>query len=64
MGAALQLSVTMPASGTRRCEAFDVSRGFIQVWLFGCGGLIHAAVGLAGGVGGFLTKRSGFSRNA
>ena len=41
-----------------------------QVWvvnravLFGVGGLIHAAVGLAGGVGGFLTKRSGFSRNA
>jgi len=35
-----------------------------QAMLFGAGGLIHAAVGLAGGVGGFLTKRSGCSRNA
>ena len=32
--------------------------------VFRCGGLIHAAVGLAGGMGGFLTKRSGFCRNA
>ena len=31
MGAALRLPVTMPASGTRRCEAFNVSRSFIQV---------------------------------
>jgi hypothetical protein len=54
----------MPASGMWRCEAFNVIRTFIQVRLFGCGGLIHAAVGLAGGVGGFLTKRSGFHRNA
>ena len=36
----------------------------VQAVLFGVGGLIHAAVGLAGGVGGFLTKRPGFSRNA
>ena len=35
-----------------------------QAAFFGVGGLIHAAVGLAGGTGGFLTKRSGFSRNA
>ena len=35
-----------------------------QAVFFGVGGLIHAAVGFAGGVGGFLTKRSGFSRNA
>ena len=32
----------------------------IQAVLFGVGGLIHAAVGLAGGIGGFSTKRSGF----
>ena len=36
----------------------------IQTGFFGVGGLIHAAIGLAGGTGGFLTKRSGFSRNA
>jgi len=35
-----------------------------QAVFFGGGGLIHAAVGLAGGTGDFLTKRSGFSRNA
>ena len=35
-----------------------------QAVIFGVGGLIHAAVGLAGGIGGFLTKRPGFSRNA
>ena len=35
-----------------------------QAGFFGVGGLIHAAVGLAGGTGGFLTNRSGFSRNA
>jgi hypothetical protein len=29
----------------------------IQAAFFGVGGLIHAAVGLAGGTGGFLTKR-------
>ena len=32
----------------------------IQAVLFGVGGLIHAAGGLAGGIGGFSTKRSGF----
>ena len=31
---------------------------------FGVGGLIHVAVGLAGGTGGFMTKRAGLSRNA
>ena len=31
---------------------------------FGDGGLIHAAVGLSGGVGALLTKRSGLARNA
>jgi hypothetical protein len=34
----------------------------IQAGFFGVGGLIHVAVGLAGGTGG-LTKRSGFFRN-
>ena len=32
--------------------------------IFGLGGLIHVAVGLSGGVGVLLTKRSGYSRNA
>ena len=32
--------------------------------ILGLGGLIHVAVGLSGGVGALLTKRSGFSRNA
>ena len=31
---------------------------------FSAGGLIHAAVGLGGGTGGFLTERPGFSRKA
>jgi hypothetical protein len=31
---------------------------------FGVGGLIHVTVGLSGGVGALLTKRSGYSRNA
>ena len=35
-----------------------------QAVFFGVGGLIRAAVGLAGGIGDFLTKRSGFFRNA
>jgi uncharacterized protein YneR len=35
-----------------------------QVRLFGVGGLIQAAVGLSGGVGDLLTKRSGLIRNA
>jgi hypothetical protein len=30
MGAALRLSVTVPASGTVRCEASDLIRTFIQ----------------------------------
>ena len=55
---------------TRRCGVtyrisdFNVARGSIQVRLpgFGAGGLIQAAVGLLGGIGGLLTKRSGLSR--
>ena len=49
-------------------SAFNVARDSIQVFrlsgLTGVGGLIQAAVGLLGGVGGWLTKRSGLSRNA
>jgi hypothetical protein len=40
MGARLRLPVTMPARVTWRCEALNVTTSFIQVWLFGCGGLI------------------------
>ena len=36
----------------------------IQAVAFGVGGLIHVAVGLSGGVGVLLTKRSGYSWNA
>ena len=50
--------------GTGRFDELEGTKASIQAVLFGVGGLIHAAVGLAGGVGGFLTKRSGFSRNA
>ncbi len=39
-------------------------RDDIQVRLFGVGGLIQAAVGLSGGVGGLLTKRFGLAWNA
>ncbi len=45
----------------RRLEATGAS---IQAVLFGVGGLIQAAVGLAGGIGVLLTNRSGVSRNA
>ena len=55
-------TVTMPG----RRKARDVSMISIESGIssqfvrFGVGGFIHAAVGLAGGIGGFLTKRSGF----
>ncbi len=50
--------------GTGWFDDLDQARAIGQAVTFGMGGLIHAAVGLAGGVGGFLTKRCGFSRNA
>ena len=50
--------------GTRRFNDLNVTMAGIQVGLFGVGGLIQAAVGLSGGAGALLTKRSGFSRNA
>src|ERR1019366_1003994 len=50
--------------GTGRFDELERTMASIQAGLFGVGGLSHAAVGLAGGVGAFLTKRSGFSRNA
>jgi hypothetical protein len=50
--------------GTGRFNDLNIARVVIQARLFGGGGLIHAAVGLSGGAGALLTKRSGFSRNA
>ena len=50
--------------GTGRFDDLKRTRASIQAGFFGVGGLIHVAVGLPGGVGAFLTKRSGFSRNA
>ena len=49
-----------------RVNDFDTSGIGIQAWIFSvdAGGLIQAAVGLSGGVGGLLTKRSGLLRNA
>ena len=44
-------------------DCFGIREG-VQARLFGVGGLIQAAVGLSGGVGGLLTKRSGLVRNA
>src|SRR5664279_443750 len=49
--------------GTGRFDDLKATRVNIHAGFFGVGGLIHVAVGLAGGTGGFLTKRSGFSRN-
>ena len=49
-----------------RSSDCNETRVGIQVRPFGAGvgGLIQAAVGLAGGTGVLLTKRSGFARNA
>ena len=50
--------------GTMRFDDFSQSGIAGQAVFCGVGGLIHAAVGLAGGTGGSLTKRSGFFWNA
>jgi len=50
--------------GAGRFDDLEGARASIQSGFFGVGGLIHVAVGLAGGVGAFLTKRPGFARNA
>ena len=50
--------------GTGRFDDLERARASIQTVFLGVGGLIHVAVGLAGGVGAFLTKRPGFARNA
>ena len=50
--------------GTGRFDGHKASGANIQASFFGVGGLIHVAVGLAGGVGAFFTKRSGFAANA
>ena len=50
--------------GTSRFIDLNVTWTGVQAGLFGVGGLIQVAVGLSGGVGALLTKRSGLSRNA
>jgi hypothetical protein len=50
--------------GTGRFDDLERATASIQAGFFGVGGLIHVAVGLAGGVGAFFTKRWGFARNA
>jgi hypothetical protein len=57
-------SIPVWRRGTGRLDELESTGASIQVILFGVGGLIHVAVGLAGGIGAFLTNRSGFSRNA
>ncbi len=52
--------------GPERVNEFETPGSRIQAWsvsVFG-GGLIHAAIGLAGGLGVALTKRCGFSVKA
>jgi hypothetical protein len=49
---------------TDRFRDLNLTRVGIQARFFGGGGLIHAAVGLSGGIGALLTKRSGLVRNA
>lgn len=65
-GRGLCLPVTTRWGGTNRNSDINGTRVGIQVRPFGAGagGLIQAAVGLAGGVGILLTKRPGFARNA
>ncbi len=53
-----------PGKGMKRFDGCFGARAGIQARLFGVGGLIQAAVGLSGGVGGLLTKRSGLAWNA
>ena len=56
---------TMPGRGKARGRAVTSKRPWASIQTtFGVGGLIHVAVGLSGGVGALLTKRSGYSRNA
>ena len=56
---------TMPGRRKARGRPVDLKETMagIQATL-GVGGLIHVAVGLSGGVGFLLTKRSGYSWNA
>jgi hypothetical protein len=49
--------------GTGTAGDLEETMASIQA-ILGVGGLIHVAVGLSGGVGVLLTKRSGYSRNA
>jgi hypothetical protein len=60
------LPVTTRWGGTIRISDIQGTRIDIPVRPFGAGigGLIQAEIGLAGGFGVLLTKRSGFARNA
>ena len=65
-GASGQLRNKATTGGTERVNEFETPGSRIQAWsvsVFG-GGLIHAAIGLAGGLGVALTKRCGFSVKA
>jgi hypothetical protein len=50
--------------GKGRFDDLERAGARIQPAFFGVGGLIHVAVGLAGGTGACLTKRPGLARNA
>jgi len=60
----LVTSMRAAGKGMQRFDDCVGARAGIQVRLFGVGGLIQAAVGLLGGVGGLLTKRFGLAWNA
>jgi hypothetical protein len=56
---------TMPGRRKARGRPVDLKETMASIQAtLGVGGLIHVAVGLSGGVGVLLTKRSGYSRNA
>jgi len=56
--------VTETEEGTGRVDDLERTWFSIQAGFFSVGGLIQVAVGLAGGTGAFLTKRSGLAPNA
>jgi hypothetical protein len=54
----------MTEEGTGTAGGLEEIMASIQAAPLGVGGSIHVAAGFAGGTGGFLTKRTGFSRKA
>jgi len=56
--------VARMGEGTECFNDLANASGDSAAWCFGAGGLIHVAVGLSGGAGGLLTKRSGVFRKA